>query len=124
MVLRFWSNCYEAVRFTWEAQTVITARLMLFAVNDPRAAAEAGRMIAEKMIAFADAQLAAERALADGRDIYDAVEEAYLPLQQCVRANSERLLPAAPKKSAAAYHSRRAAQGSALSASSVAALGQ
>ena len=91
-MLRFWSNCYEAVRFTWEAQAVITARLLIFAANDPRAAAEAGRMIAEKVVAFTDAQMAAERALARGRDIYDAVEEAYLPLQQCVRANSERLL--------------------------------
>jgi hypothetical protein len=95
VVLRYWSNCYEAVRFTFEAHAVITARLMLFASNDPRAAAEAGRMIAEKMLAFADAHLAAERALADGRDIYEAVEEAYVPVQQCVRANSERLLAAA-----------------------------
>jgi hypothetical protein len=94
-MLKFWDNCYEAMRFTCEAQTVISARLLLFASNDPRAAAEAGRMIAEKMVAFADAQAAAEKALAAGRGIYEAAEEAYLPLRRQVQANSERLLAAA-----------------------------
>jgi hypothetical protein len=94
-MLKFWSDCCEAMRFTCEAQAVISARLMLFASNDPSAAAEASRMIAEKMLAFADAQAAAERALADGRGIYQAAEEAYLPLRRQVRANSERLLAAA-----------------------------
>jgi hypothetical protein len=94
-VLKFWSDCYEAMRFACEAQAVISARLLLFASNDPSAAAEAGRMISEKITAFADAQLAAERALAEGRGIYEAAEEAYLPLRQRVRANSQRLLFAA-----------------------------
>ena len=94
-MLKFWSDCCEAMRFTCEAQAVISARLLLFASNDPSAAAEAGRMISEKILAFADAQLAAERALAEGRGIYEAAEEAYLPLRQRVHANSQRLLFAA-----------------------------
>ena len=94
-MFKFWGNCYEAVRFTYEAQAVISARLMLFASNDPRAVVEAGRMIAEKVVAFADAQAAAERALALGRGIYEAAEEAYEPLRRQVHANSERLLTAA-----------------------------
>lgn len=94
-MFNFWSNCFEAMRFACEAQVVISARLMLFASNDPSAAAEAGRMIAEKILVFADAQLAVERALADGRGIYEAVEEAYVPLRQRVRANSRRLLAGA-----------------------------
>jgi hypothetical protein len=94
-VFRFWSNCYEAMRVACEAQAVMTARMMLFASNDPSAAAEASRMIAEKIVAIAEVQFAAERALADGRDIYEAAEEAYLPLRQLVRANSERLLSGA-----------------------------
>jgi len=94
-VLKFWSDCCEAMRFACEAQGVISARLLLFASNDPSAAAEVGRMISEKIQAFADAQLAAERALAEGRGIFEAAEEAYLPLRQRVRANGQRLLFAA-----------------------------
>jgi hypothetical protein len=87
----FWVNWIEAVRFTCEAQGVISARLMLFASGAPNAAEEAQRMIAEKVVAFSDAQVAAERALIDGLGIYIAAERAYLPLQRCVHANSERL---------------------------------
>jgi hypothetical protein len=90
-VIKFWTNCYEAMRFSCEAQAVISARLMLFASGDPGAAAEAGLMISEKLLAFADAQAAAEQALAEGLGIYEAAERAYLPLQHRVRANSQRL---------------------------------
>jgi len=91
-VIKFWTNCYEAARFTCEAQAVMSARFILFASGDPMAAAEAFRMITEKAAAFADAQAAAERALADGLGIYEAAEQAYLPLRDCVRENSARLL--------------------------------
>jgi len=40
-------------------------------------------------------RLAAERAPAEGRGIYEAAEEAHLPLRQRVHANSRRLLFAA-----------------------------
>ncbi len=88
----FWSNWLEAVRFTCEAQSVISARLMLFASGAPASADEATRMIAEKIVAFSDASIAAERALANGLGIYVAAEHAYSPLRRCVRANSHRLL--------------------------------
>lgn len=91
-MIKFWTNCYEAMRFTCEAQTVISARLLLLAAGDPSAAAEVGLMISEKVIAFADAQAAAEQALADGLGIYEAAERAYLPLRYRVHANSQRLL--------------------------------
>ncbi len=87
----FWANWIEAVRFGCEAQGVISARLMLFASGAPNAAAEAQRMIAEKIAAFADAQIAAERALADGLGLYAAAERAYLPVRRAVHANSARL---------------------------------
>ncbi len=90
-MIKFWTNCCEAMRFTCEAQGVISARFMLFASGDPSAAAEAGLMISEKVVAFAAAQEAAERALAERLGIYEAVEQAYLPLRHRVRANSERL---------------------------------
>jgi hypothetical protein len=94
-MLKFWSTYYEAVRFACEAQGVMSARLILLASGDPRAVAETYRMFSEKAIAFADAQSAAERALADGCGIYEAVEQAYLPLCHCVHENSQRLLSAA-----------------------------
>jgi hypothetical protein len=93
-VINFWTNCYEAMRFTCEAQAVISARLMLFASGDPSAAVEAGLMISEKVLAFADAQAAAEQAMAEGLGIYEAAERAYLPLRHRVHANSCRLLAA------------------------------
>jgi len=94
-VIKFWANCYEAMRFTCEAQAVISARLILLASGDTSAAAEAYRMISEKAVAFADAQAAAEQALAEGRGIYEAAEQAYLPLRDCVHENGCRLLSAA-----------------------------
>jgi hypothetical protein len=94
-VIKFWTNYYEAVRFTCEAHAVMSARVMIFASGDPMAAAEAFRMVMEKATTFADAQAAAERALADGRSIYEAAEEAYVPLRDCVRENGARLLSAA-----------------------------
>ena len=90
----FWSNMIETMRFTCEAQGVISARLMLFASGAPNAAEEATRMISEKIVAFTDAGIAAERALADGLSFYAAAERAYSPLQRCVHANSDRLMGA------------------------------
>jgi hypothetical protein len=87
----FWANWIEAVRFGFEAQGVISARLMLFAAGTPDAAAEAERMICEKITAFSDAQFAAEQALANGLGFYAAAERAYQPLRRCVSANSSRL---------------------------------
>lgn len=93
----FWTNCTEAVRFACEANAVISARFLLFASGAPSAAAEADRMIAEKVLAFADAQAAAERALEDGLGFHAAIGRAFVPLRERVHANSERLLnPKAP----------------------------
>jgi hypothetical protein len=88
-----WANLFEAMRFTYEAQGVIAARLMLFASAAPNAAEEAERMVFEKLVAFTDARLAAEQALSSGLGIYIAAERAYAPLRQCVHANSGRLHP-------------------------------
>jgi hypothetical protein len=91
-VINLWANWLEVVRFTCEAQGVISARLMLFASGGPSAATEADLMISEKLFAFADAQAAAERALADGLGIYVAAAQAYAPLRRQVHANSRRLV--------------------------------
>lgn len=93
-MINFWTNWLEAMRFTCEAQGVISARLMLFASGGPSAAVEADLMISEKVAAFADGQAAAERALADGLGIYVAAARAYSSLRHRVHANSRRLLRA------------------------------
>jgi hypothetical protein len=85
----FWQN---SVRFTYEAQGVISARLMLFAAGAPQAALEAERMVSEKLAAFSEAHDAAEQVLAEGLSIYAAAERAYAPLQRCVHDNNARLL--------------------------------
>jgi len=90
-----WATWLEAIRFSCEAQGVIAARLLLFAAGAPNAAAEAERMIVEKVAAFSDARIAAEQALTDGLGFYAAAERAYAPLRQCVHANSDRLAHAA-----------------------------
>jgi hypothetical protein len=87
----FWTNWVEAMRFTCEAQGVISARLMMFASGAPDAAIEAERMVAEKIAAFADAHHIAEQALAKGLGLYEAAERAYQPFKRCVHANSNRL---------------------------------
>ena len=92
----FWDNMFEATietwRFTCEAQSVISARLMLFASGSPEAMEEAAEMVAEKILAFTQAGIAAERALSDGLGIAVAAERAYSPLRDCVHANSTRLV--------------------------------
>jgi len=91
----FWDNWLEAVRFTCEAQSVISARLLLLASGAPDAVVEeSARMVTEKFLAFAKAGLAAEAALEDGLGVYAAAERAYAPLARCVHDNSDRLLRA------------------------------
>ena len=94
-VIHFWTNWAEALRFTCEAQSVISLRLMLMASGSPGSADEAMRMIAEKVDAFAEANTAATLALANGCGIDVAAECAYAPLQRSVHANNMRLLRAA-----------------------------
>ena len=92
----FWGNMIEAtietMRFTCEAQSVMSARLFLFATGAPNSVDEAAEMVAEKIKAFSHAGIAAEQALADGLGFLAAAERAYSPLRDCVHANSDRLI--------------------------------
>ena len=88
----FWGNMIGAMRFTCEAQSVMSARLFLFATGAPNAVDEAAEMVAEKIKAFSHAGIAAERALSDGLGFFVAAERAYSPLRDCVHANSDRLI--------------------------------
>jgi hypothetical protein len=94
-VINFWTHWVEAVRFTCEAQIVMSQRLMLLASGGPAAGDEAIRMISEKVEAFGKAYFAASEALAEGFAIGVAAERAFIPLQSCVYANSLRFSRAA-----------------------------
>lgn len=81
----------ESMRFACEVQGVVAMRLLRLAQGGPQADAEAQLMIAEKIEAFADAEIAIAQALADGEDFLAAAERGYAPLRRCVSANSHRL---------------------------------
>ena len=93
-MINFWTNWVEAMRFTCEAQDVISLRLLLLTSGRPGSADEVIMMMSEKVDAFAKAEIAATQALADGCGINVAAERAYAPLQRSVHANSLRLLGA------------------------------
>jgi hypothetical protein len=82
----------EPMRFACEVQAVIAMRLMFLAQGGPDAAAEANLMIAEKLDALADAEVAMLRALSAGEGLMVAAERAYAPVRRRVHANSDRLM--------------------------------
>jgi hypothetical protein len=84
----------ESLRFACEVQSVVTMRLIRLSQGGPQAAAEAYRMIAEKLDAVADAEVALLKALASGEDLMVATERACEPMRACVHANSRRLMRA------------------------------
>ena len=86
------SDWFEAVRFTCEAQGVISMRLSQLATGGAQAEVEATQMVAEKVEALFEAQVAAMEALEQGRGFFVAAERAYAPFCQRVHANSERLM--------------------------------
>jgi hypothetical protein len=90
-VLESLNSWLESVRFACEVQGVISMRLARLAQGGPQAAAEADRMIAEKIDAFADAEVALLNALAHGEGFFVAAERAYAPVRRRVRANNRRL---------------------------------
>ena len=91
-MLHLWTSWVEGVRFAGEAQAVVLMRLMMFASAERSSPAEAVRMVAEKIIAFSDAELAAVEALIGGHGLGTAAARAYAPVARRVHANSRRLL--------------------------------
>jgi hypothetical protein len=81
----------EAARFGADSHRVITLRMMKLASGGPQAAAEAERMISEKVAAFGEAQGALLSALVTGKGFDIAAVKAYAPYRRAVRANRRRL---------------------------------
>jgi len=90
-VIGFWNPWIDAARFAAEAQYVIALRMLRLSAGGASAAAEAQRMVVEKMIAGAQAQLAAGLSLAAGRSMKSAARAAARPYRRTVRANRRRL---------------------------------
>jgi len=86
-----WAGWLESLRFACEVQGVVAMRLARLAQGGPQAAAEADRMIAEKLDALADAEVALLDALVQGEGLMIAAARAYQPLRRRVHDNSLRL---------------------------------
>jgi hypothetical protein len=81
----------ESVRFACEAQGVISMRLTLLVEGGPQAEAEAQQMIAEKLDALADAEVAILKSLSGGEGLMAAAKRGYAPVARRVHDNSCRL---------------------------------
>jgi hypothetical protein len=90
-MLKLWRNWIDANRFALDTQAVIALRLMRMASGGPLVAAEAQRMITEKVAALAAAQVAGGLALASGKSAGIAAKRAMAPIRRRVRANRRRL---------------------------------
>jgi hypothetical protein len=82
---------FEMAQFGADVQRVIALRMMRLAGGDARGAAEAQRMIFEKVAALGEAQFAAMIALAKGASVQAAATRAHAPYRRRVRANRRRL---------------------------------
>jgi hypothetical protein len=79
------------IGFAIEAQQVIGLRLLRLAQGNTLATKEASAMIAEKIAAFSESQIAAGLALTSGCSIHAAMGCAAAPYRRRVRANHKRL---------------------------------
>ena len=86
-----WLSWFEAAAFAAEAQWVITLRMLRLTTGGVLAATETQRMVSEKVVAGAQAQIAAASALAAGRGFAGAARAAARPYRRAVRANRRRL---------------------------------
>lgn len=86
-----WLSWFDAAAFAAEAQWVVTLRMVRLAAGGALAATETQRMVSEKVVAGAQAQIAAASALAAGRGVAGAARAAARPYRRAVRANRRRL---------------------------------
>jgi hypothetical protein len=87
----FWTDWIDAAALGFEAQSVMTMRLLKIAAGGPAADAECQLMWAEKFAAITAGQGAAATALANGQSLQAATALAMAPMRQRVRANHRRL---------------------------------
>src|SRR5215831_20884908 len=90
-MLNLWHAYIRAAQAGWDANVVVTMRLMRLAVGGALAQREAQRMVAEKIAASAEAQAAAITKMLMGGGTAAATKSASAVYQRKVRANRRRL---------------------------------
>lgn len=84
---------FQTIQLGMEMQSVVALRLMRLAAGGARGRTEASRMIAEKIAAAGEVQMAAASALATGRRDNAVAGKVLRVLRKRVRANKRRLSP-------------------------------
>ena len=87
-----WPAYFQLAQAAWDANVVITARLMRLASGGALAQREAQRMIVEEGFTFAEAQFAAATRMMAGAGIIGATKSASNVYRRKVRKNRRRLL--------------------------------
>jgi hypothetical protein len=90
-VLQFWQAYFRLAQIGWDANAVVAMRMMRLASGGPLAQREMQRMIAEKGIAIAEAQVAAAAKMIMGAGMAGATKSASNVYRRKVRANRRRL---------------------------------
>jgi len=86
-----WPTYLQLAQAAFDANVVVTMRLMRLASGGALAQREAQRMIAEKGFAFAEAQVAAAAKIMTGAGIAGATKSATDVYRRKVRSNRRRL---------------------------------
>ncbi|APE44618.1 antifreeze protein [Sulfitobacter alexandrii] len=87
----FMTLATRTIVLAFEAQTVMTLRLLAMNGLIPSRPGETGRMISEKLPAFGEAGIAAAAAALSGKLPDQVMSAALAPLSRKVRANRKRL---------------------------------
>jgi hypothetical protein len=90
-VVDVWNAWIETARFGADVQRVMTLRILRIASGGPDAANEMQEMVAEKVSAFGEAQMAVFACLMTGKSLEATAAKAYAPYRRCVSANHRRL---------------------------------
>jgi hypothetical protein len=91
IVLNLWHAYIRAAQVGWDANVVVAMRLMRLGVGGALAQREAQRMVAEKVTAIAEAQVAAVTKMIKGGGMAAATKSASAVYRRKVRANRRRL---------------------------------
>ena len=87
-----WPAYFQLAQTAWDANVVVAMRLMRLAAGGALAQREAQRMVIEKGLTFAEAQVAAAAKMMTGAGIAGATKSASGIYRRKVRSNRRRLV--------------------------------
>lgn len=82
---------FDTMRFGADVQSVVTRRMLMLASGAPESADETRRMMAEKMSAAVESQIAFMTEMTLGHGYERAAKKAFAPYRKRVHANLRRL---------------------------------